>query len=73
MVIVPCKKLLDPIRQYMRILGKVTGYRTVKHFIGQDVGISSLYEEKPCGVRTIASFIIDLNSVFLKDLHADDN
>ena len=34
---------------------------------------SHLCTKKPCGVRTFASFIIDLNSVCLKDLHADDN
>jgi hypothetical protein len=34
---------------------------------------SDLCTKKPRGVRTFASFIVDLNSVHLKDLHADDN
>ena len=34
---------------------------------------SKLSTRKPSGVRTFASFIVNLNSVRLKDLYADDN
>ena len=34
---------------------------------------SSLCTMKPCGVRTFASFIVDLDRVPLWNLHADDN
>ena len=34
---------------------------------------SGLCTRKPCGVQTCASFVVDLDRVPLRDLHADDN
>ena len=51
------------------------GYRaqTLFDLILGDISPESLCKKKPTGVRCNASFIIDLESVALKDLPADDN
>jgi hypothetical protein len=48
------------------------GY-TATEMLNLLMGKISSCTRKPCGVRTFAAFVIDLNSVRLKDLHADDN
>ena len=51
------------------------GYNALKilQIILEETPSSSLCTMKPCGVRTFASFIVDLDRVPLRDLHADDN
>ena len=49
------------------------GVFDVLRIIQEDVPRRNLCTQKPCGVRSIASFVVDLESVDLKDLSADDN
>ena len=41
--------------------------------ITEKIPESKICTRKPCGVRSFASFVVDLNCVDLKDLAADDN
>lgn len=52
-----------------------SGYNVydVLRIIQDDVPKRKLCTQKPCGVRSVASFVVDLKCVNFKDLSADDN
>jgi predicted DNA-binding antitoxin AbrB/MazE fold protein len=52
-----------------------TGYSALEivKILMKETSSSKICTRKPCGVRTYSSFLIDFNSVGLKDINADDN